>query len=357
MLYADQVAPHTVPLITPVLFLTRLIMSDMGSMEALMGSFMGGKAAGGDHHDRGGIWALLAILLLDRRGGLGGSGGDCASTQILQAINASQNDITTAIGNSRDAIAASSTATQFGFSNTKDAITTSATATQFGFSNLKDAVQANSVANLTGFNSVDKELCALGCGLGSKIDNTKFDLAQAINASYNNLTLQNTNLLSTVNTGVCAINHNIERGLSATLSAINCDGEKTRALINANTQQDLRDRLALAQTALLEEKENHRSTKTSINIGSTVSTGIGTTASSINDSIVNSFNALVARQDVFFGNVTNVLANFNASIQRMESTNGAASVNVNTANTGTLGVALSDLTSEVRALSKKLASA
>jgi hypothetical protein len=91
-----------------------------------------------------------------------------------------------------------------------------------GFNGVQNTVNA-------GFNGVQRDLCSGLNGINQNINQSRFDMQQC--CCETNRNLDATRYENAQNT--CNI-----------VNAIREDGEATRALINANTMQDLRDRLA-----------------------------------------------------------------------------------------------------------------
>jgi hypothetical protein len=305
-----------------------------------------GLMAGKDNGANNPIWmvALLAILS-GRRGLFGGDEGAgvaaaVASTNAAVERNAAEtlnaittNTILAAIGASKDTTQNLSTALAASISGVKDSVQSGFTGVTAGLGAIgREICESNCATQRVveaGTARVTGEIFATNTNLGNQITNAYNNLAMIATQNYNGLTLQNQNLSSKVDAGFCDVK-----------TAIREDGNATRALINESITQDLRDKLA-------EERESHRATRMQINVGSTVSTGIGNTSGAINDSIVNSFNAITRRQDEFESRVTNVLVNLNSSIQRMESslasTSAASNVNIQAANNATLRSLLDEI--------------
>ena len=282
----------------------------------------------------GGMGALVAGIL-GYVVGNNGLGNNNNRTADVAAINA-----TTERGTSETLNALSNNALLGAIASAKDVtqngVATTNLAMSQGFSRLDSSIAG-----------IDREICESNCAtqrlvetssaagiaatnangnrLADLTNQSKWDLSNQINGLLSSLTLQNQALSSKVDMGFCTTNQNIEKSKCEIINAVKDDGAATRALINANTQQELRDRLALAQTALLEEKESHRATKTQVNIGSTVQSGIGNSQNAITDSVVN---GVVAGLAPSFTGIVNVLANLNANLNALS--NSSSNTNINT---------------------------
>lgn len=94
---------------------------------------------------------------------------------------------------------------------------------------LCDGFYSQSTTMLNGFNDIQRDLCQGFNGLGNQVAENRFAAQQCC----------------------CETNRNIDsvkaeayKNTCEITNAIHCEGEQTRALINANTMQDLRDKLA-----------------------------------------------------------------------------------------------------------------
>lgn len=94
---------------------------------------------------------------------------------------------------------------------------------------LCDGFYAQNTTMLNGFNSLGRDLCQGFAGVNASIAENRFAAQQCC----------------------CETNRNIDavraenyRNTCEITNAIHCEGEKTRALITANTMQELRDKLA-----------------------------------------------------------------------------------------------------------------
>lgn len=95
-------------------------------------------------------------------------------------------------------------------------------ATQQGFSNVQYRM-------MDGFNGVERDLCTGFNGVQSAIADSRFAAQQCC---------------CETNRNIDAVRYENSKHTCDITTAIHAEGEATRALINANTMQDLRDRLA-----------------------------------------------------------------------------------------------------------------
>lgn len=142
--------------------------------------------------------------------------------------------------------AAEAISNEFLYSNLnagQEAIRTSQLATQNGIASLGFDLtnQINAVNQNLG-----QGLCATTYELSSKIDSSRYD--QALSAQQ--LSRQIADCCCTTNRNIDALANQMSMDTCAIKEAIFRDGEQTRALINANTMQELRDKLSAAEMAL-----------------------------------------------------------------------------------------------------------
>lgn len=104
-----------------------------------------------------------------------------------------------------------------------------------GYDNL---AQINGVNTniLQGFNGVDNAICSLGYQTQQGFNGTNMAIAQ--------LGFQNQQCCCETNRNIDSVRYENAQNTCAITNAIHAEGEQTRALINANTMQDLRDKLA-----------------------------------------------------------------------------------------------------------------
>lgn len=157
------------------------------------------------------LWPIILLALLGRgRGGLlGGDGGDCGTAPINPAV-------LTALNNISSAIPTTALETQAAITNAIGALSLG---TQQGFANVKDSVQATSALQLGAINNVGTA---------------------------------------------------VQTGTLQTVIAIGNDGDKTRALIQSINDTNLNRELAVAQSALSEERSNRRIREVEVNVSQSV---------------------------------------------------------------------------------------
>lgn len=119
----------------------------------------------------------------------------------------------------------------------------------FLYTNLSSQNRDIAYAQANGFVTLNNGLSALGyenargqAAIQSSIDSCCCETQKGIMQQTYQLTSELNRGFSGVERGLCDLGYNLT-------AAIHADGEATRALINANTMQDLRDRLDAAQTA------------------------------------------------------------------------------------------------------------
>ena len=134
----------------------------------------------------------------------------------------------------------------------------------FLFSNLnagQDAIRASQIATQNGIASATYDLSnqinAIGQTIGQGLCSTTYELSSKIDAGRYDQALATQQLSRQISDSCCATNRNIDAlanqmtmDTCAIKEAIFRDGEATRALINANTMQELRDKLNSAEMAL-----------------------------------------------------------------------------------------------------------
>ena len=94
--------------------------------------------------------------------------------------------------------------------------------------------------------TIGQGLCSTTYELGSKIDASRYD--QALSAQQ--MSRQISDCCCSTNRNIDALANQVSMDTCAIKEAIFRDGEATRALINANTMQELRDKLNAAEMAL-----------------------------------------------------------------------------------------------------------
>lgn len=161
--------------------------------------------------------------------GNNGGGIDTATAAILSSLGNR--------GASADAIATDA-AVQRGFD------TQSIIGKLDGISNgLCDGFYAQNTTMLQGFHGVDNAVCQLGFNTQQGFNGTNMAIAQ--------LGYQNQNCCCETNRNIDSVRYENARNTCDITTAIHAEGEQTRALINANTMQDLRDRLEARDRDLL----------------------------------------------------------------------------------------------------------
>ena len=134
----------------------------------------------------------------------------------------------------------------------------------FLYSNLnagQEAIRAGQLATQNGIASLGFDLAnqinGVGQTLGQGLCSTTYELSSKIDANRYDQSLSAQELSRQISDSCCATNRNIDAlanqmtmDTCAIKEAIFRDGEATRALINANTTQQLRDKLSAAEMAL-----------------------------------------------------------------------------------------------------------
>lgn len=101
---------------------------------------------------------------------------------------------------------------------------------------LCDGFYAMNTSLLNGFAGVDNAICNLGYQTQQGFNSTNMAIAQ--------LGFQNQQCCCETNRNIDAVRFENAQNTCAITNAIHAEGEQTRALINANTMQDLRDKIA-----------------------------------------------------------------------------------------------------------------
>lgn len=130
----------------------------------------------------------------------------------------------------------------FGFGGNRDVNGFTDSAIQRGFDNqsvlnklngiengLCDGFYAQNTTMLNGFNGVQRDMCTEFNAVTSAIAQSRFDTQ---------------NCCCETNRNIDSVRFENAQNTCAITNAIHAEGEQTRALINANTMQDLRDKLA-----------------------------------------------------------------------------------------------------------------
>lgn len=134
----------------------------------------------------------------------------------------------------------------------------------FLYSNLnagQEAIRAGQLATQNGIASLGfdltNQLHSIGHAIGQGLCSTTYELSSKIDANRYDQALATQELSRQISDSCCTTNRNIDAlanrmamDTCAIKEAIFRDGEATRALINANTVQELRDKLSAAEMAL-----------------------------------------------------------------------------------------------------------
>lgn len=130
-----------------------------------------------------------------------------------------------------------------------------------GYDNL---AQINGVNTniLQGFNGVDNAICNLGYQTQQGFNGTNMAIAQ--------LGFQNQNCCCQIERNIDSVRFENAQNTCAITNAIHAEGEQTRALINANTMQDLRDKLADKDRDLLYANFQNNQTQQNLAIGAMI---------------------------------------------------------------------------------------
>lgn len=134
-------------------------------------------------------------------------------------------------------------------------------------SNLQNAIYASNdqqtlMSQIRGIaNGVSEGFSSVNYAIGNAINNGFANTNAAMNGGFNAV---NTNLMENkfaaqqgfcgVSQAICESNYKNAQNTGAIITALHNEGEQTRALINANTTQDLRDKLAAQGQALQDAK-------------------------------------------------------------------------------------------------------
>ena len=93
---------------------------------------------------------------------------------------------------------------------------------------------------------ISNGICDLGYANANLINNVRFDAMQgfnSVNQGIANLGYEQQNCCCTTNRNIDSLKYENAQNTCAILNAIHADGEATRALMQANTVQELRDKL------------------------------------------------------------------------------------------------------------------
>lgn len=112
---------------------------------------------------------------------------------------------------------------------------------------LCDGFYAQNTTALQGFNGVGRDLCQGFNGVNTNLNNG----FNSTNMAINNVGYQMQDCCCETNRNIDAVRAENYKNTCEITNAIHAEGEQTRALINANTMQDLRDRLEARDRDLL----------------------------------------------------------------------------------------------------------
>lgn len=101
---------------------------------------------------------------------------------------------------------------------------------------LNNSINGVNTNMLQGFAGVDNAICSLGYQTQQGFNSTNMAIAQ--------LGFQNQQCCCETNRNIDSVRFENAQNTCAITNAIHAEGEQTRALINANTMQDLRDKIA-----------------------------------------------------------------------------------------------------------------
>ena len=107
-------------------------------------------------------------------------------------------------------------------------------------STMREGFYDNGMNNMQGFNAIQKDLCQGFNSVNSNISQG-FDAASAQIAQLGD---QQQSCCCDIERSIDNVRAENYKNTCEITNAIHCEGEQTRALINANTMQELRDRLA-----------------------------------------------------------------------------------------------------------------
>lgn len=123
---------------------------------------------------------------------------------------------------------------------------TSQISNDFAYSELSSQIRDNSIQNQGILTGINQGLCNLGY---ENLSNTK-DTQFAIMNGFNQTQAEMAQCCCTTQKELLVNRYEAEKNTCAITNAIHSEAEATRALINANEMQNLRDRLAAAELGL-----------------------------------------------------------------------------------------------------------
>lgn len=105
---------------------------------------------------------------------------------------------------------------------------------------LNNSINTVGMNMMSGFHGVDNAICSLGSAMQGGFNNTQVAMLQGFNA----LQAQGADCCCTTQRSIDQVRFQNSQDTCDIINALHSEGEATRALINANTMQDLRDKLA-----------------------------------------------------------------------------------------------------------------
>lgn len=123
-----------------------------------------------------------------------------------------------------------------------------------GFSNIIGRQYEQAKEVLQGFNAMGRDMCTLGSNIMQGLNDNSFraqENAYNLSSQLAQLGFNNQQCCCETNRNLDSIKYENAQNTCAITSAIHAEGEATRALINANVMQDLRDRLEARDRDLL----------------------------------------------------------------------------------------------------------
>lgn len=183
-----------------------------------------------------GIMALILILVLFGGAGFGGFGRGAAAADTLSQAEMQSGFNTQNILRGIESLTAGTANAAYENIRIADGINQNVLV---GNSNLStqmcEGLHSATLFNANGFNSINTN------------NQNNFN---AVNNSINNLSHDMQMCCCTTQRSIDSLKFENAQNTTAITNAIHCEGEQTRALINANTMQDLRDRLSTAEGAI-----------------------------------------------------------------------------------------------------------
>ena len=222
---------------------------------------VGGNAGG----IGGGLWGLggllVGALLSNGGGGLFGGGGNVGNANL--AFNANQSGEIAGMKSSLAQIQAeqenaeilgaiSSSTSNIGnlLLRTNDAVDTYAQGVQVGIGNLQTAQAAANYTNLVNSNALGRDMMAQSYQAQLNALNTANISNNLVSTGFNEMGREMSGNQAAIQSTLAAMSAAQALCCCETRQLIIQDGNATRALINANTMQELRDRLNASDNSL-----------------------------------------------------------------------------------------------------------